>query len=530
MVGAALLARARPTEDDAGAAVQELAWVAAGGAEPGAPGVPGPTRAEGWLGLLEAARRLGTLDAAIVRLQGALGQPPFTVEGRADPLLMVLAHDAMTRALFEAGLGATPPDRALLERALGVQEQLFSRTDLGFDASTLRPIGAEKLALLASHAGPGVALPAGYTLARAIVLARDDAGGEEAARLFTEIAADPAAGATRADALWELAVLRTRPGRPDGAAETRAAHAQAVAALLRLASEFPSHARAPQAIGAAVEFARELDARAEPSGRELYRRALVLATDRYSGHKDAPRWVYERLRLDLQGAPDTAELSAALARLRAIHPGGPLEADLVRVGDRGHAALMGALWDELRRRRAAGAEPALRAWAAAVLVPEARRAAEWAATHGAPSRMRFEADAAMALTESGDPAGLPTLKRLSASGPTPAADSSGGAQGLRLALARSMLLAGETAGAFDLLADIASALDAPPAAPGAPARSDAFWQAWTLMLETLVNQDRAGAQRGAIRAHITRLRAIDAALGGPPWRARIEAVAARVPD
>jgi hypothetical protein len=279
-----------------------------------------------------------------------------------------------------------------------------------------------------------------------------------------------------------------------------------------------------------VEFARGLAEEGAPGAGALYHGALVLATEAFASQKPAPRWAYERVRLDVQGPAETGELSAALARLRAVETGavGGLEEDLVRMGDRGHAALLGALWEEARRRRAAGSAEELRAWAGSVLVPEARAAAAWAVAHGAPSRARFELDVALALTESGDAGGLAALRRMAAS--PGAAAYPGGVQHVRLGLARAELLAGDMAGAFRLLTEIASALDAPAAEPGAPARRETFWHAWTLMLETLVAQDREGAQRGAIRAHITRLRSIDAGLGGEPWARRIGAVAARVAE
>ena len=88
----------------------------------------------------------------------------------------------------------------------------------------------------------------------------------------------------------------------------------------------------------------------------------------------------------------------------------------------------------------------------------------------------------------------------------------------------------EKAGAFPLLNEVAGALDAPPAdgAPGAPVRPQGFWQAWTLMLELLKEEDKDGSRGGAIAAHIKRLEATDPGLGGEPWKSRIEAVRTKV--
>jgi hypothetical protein len=130
---------------------------------------------------------------------------------------------------------------------------------------------------------------------------------------------------------------------------------------------------------------------------------------------------------------------------------------------------------------------------------------------------RFELDLAEAMLEAGDAGALAVFKRLQAQeGTLP-----GGAPRVRLGLGRAEMLAGSTAGAFAALREAATRLDAPPASGSGPARVDAFWHAWTLMLELLQTQNADGTRSGTIRAQIKRLEAIDADLGGEPWKGRI---------
>jgi hypothetical protein len=97
----------------------------------------------------------------------------------------------------------------------------------------------------------------------------------------------------------------------------------------------------------------------------------------------------------------------------------------------------------------------------------------------------------------------------------------GGQARLDLARARAHLAVDQSAEAFALLRDLASALDAQGD------RTDTFWHAWTLMLEILAQRAAEGesADADAARSNIARLRLLDPVLGAEPWRSRIEAAA-----
>jgi len=91
-----------------------------------------------------------------------------------------------------------------------------------------------------------------------------------------------------------------------------------------------------------------------------------------------------------------------------------------------------------------------------------------------------------------------------------------GAPGAAIARAEALFLAGRDADAFPLFREIAGSTSAPP--------GDAFWRAWSRMLQMLARRDEPG-DADTIARQITRLRAKDPALGGDPHRRRIEALA-----
>ena len=147
-----------------------------------------------------------------------------------------------------------------------------------------------------------------------------------------------------------------------------------------------------------------------------------------------------------------------------------------------------------------------------------RRAVRYAERHNARPRAALLVELGEAELDAGDPGrAMPLLVRAASLGePIP-----GGTARLDLARARAHLAVGQSAEAFELLRDLASALDA------AGDRTDHFWHAWTLMLEILAQRAAEGqpADADAARANIARLRLLDPVLGAEPWRSRIEAAA-----
>jgi hypothetical protein len=504
-LAAALLMRRAPTEDgDARTALDELAWVIRAD-------VPATTKAEAWMGMAYAGLAAGRMDTTLQSLRLAGGQEPFTHEGRPEPLLVVLLADATTRALWERGLQEDSDE--LLSRAAATQTALLARDDLGLRPETLRPIVLEKLAIVGAGTERADRVPAAVRLGLAIVLAREPTRHDEAVARFRALADAPGAGDFAADALWEWAVLLTQSTRTSPADRVQAARV-----LTRLARDFPDHPRASDAINAAVAHARAaaVGPDAIPAARAAYLEGLAVATDSFPKLAEIDQWRYERARL-LSERPAGDDLARARTLLEAISPSAAIAPEAGRLLERTHSAILEADFAAIAEKRRQGDEAAARALATDEALPAARRAADWARRVAPEVLAPYRLDLAEAMVDAGVGGAAPIFQQLAPD----EASLPGGPTRVRLGLARALLRDGDSAGAFAQLRDLATRLDAAPPGMESVRRPDAFWHAWTLMLETLQAQDASGAKRGTIRANIKRLEGIDAALGGEPWATRI---------
>ncbi|MFG0284182.1 MAG: hypothetical protein ACF8R7_07140, partial [Phycisphaerales bacterium JB039] len=224
-------------------------------------------------------------------------------------------------------------------------------------------------------------------------------------------------------------------------------------------------------------------------------------------------------RLLVAHQPSAERIEEALGLLDAIDPFATTSAPANELAGALHLRAI-----ELARQRIEGADPASVQARGREVERAARRALTWAEARASPltDRFRLELGEALLARGSGREA-VAYLASISDRG----AGLPGGPARVRLGLARARLLTADDAGAFQDLLELAESLDA-PRGPGEPIRADAFWEAWALLLEILEGQNTMGERSGAIRAHVLRLRAIDPALGGEPWRRRIEDVEARL--
>lgn len=516
-LGAALLMRADPPDaTDIQSAIEEFGWVLTGGPNGQSPaGVSGPARAEAWFGLVNASGALDKLDPLLGQFRPAMSREPFTAGGRPDPLLIVLAADAVTRSWAEQGLRRH--DRAKLDLAVAEQQALLRRTDLGVRAESLRPLAFQKLYLLASRADKSMDLPPAMDLAGAIDAARDSKRRDEAIKRLRAVADSPDAGDFAGDALWEAAVLLTQaqPTPPDRLA--------AGMFLTRLARDFPQSSKAPEAMGAALAYLQSLvRERASVDAAGPYLEALTLVTTNYTSLQNIDTWRYERARMIVDGKGPN--LGVALRVLREVAPGAPIAADATRLCERVQAEVLDTEWKRFAELRKTNGPDALKGHSRDMILPEARRAVDWARSRNAASLDRFRADLADAMTEAGDGSGGATYAELLQKG----SEVPGGSARLNLGRARALLLTSDAAGAFTVLRHLATSLDAPPAGAPPSSRPDIFWHAWTLMLEELSARNEDGSRTGTLRANIRRLESIDGGLGGEPWKSRIAAVAKRL--
>jgi hypothetical protein len=534
-LAAALIERADPPAlSDLQSAAEEVGWVITSSeAASAAPAV----RIEAWQALIHIAASQSRLDAVLNEADAALKKRPFIdPQGRVDALAAVLIADATTRVLWEQGVRERRAEA--LARATKVQESLLARTDLSIRAETLAPLVFDKLAALDLPAESGLSRPSIVTLARAVVAARDPSRREIALAEFQRLADDPESGAYAADALWERCVMLLQP--PKGRTQAPdAARLEAVRSLIALARRFPDHARAPEALSAALLHARALAGIESPAGeapieagtraaaQRSYRDALLLATETLTTLPDINAWRFERARLADQdlasGAISDDDLRGAIVALREIpaEPAKPLSAENTRrLGERLQLALIDRWRERLAVLRQSGSDAEMRALAVEHLAVEAKRASDWAKERQSPLADRFRADAADALVEGGDASAANVYADLLSRN----AIVPGGVSRLELGLGRALLLEAKDAEAFAALKHAAEHDDAPtdPAKPGS--RPEAFWHAWTLMLETLLRQNAATDRSSAIRVHLRRLSTIDPDLGGEPWRSRLARV------
>lgn len=284
--------------------------------------------AQGWLARL---RRVAPGDARADRLDGALRQGAISPAGIEEARALAQAGQADAavaryRQIFGAAL---PPDGYALEYYLAL-----AGTVAGFDEAT------RGLAALAAQDPAGAA-----AAAQARVLTyREDTRRQGITLLARRAALDPADGALLRD--WRQALLWLGPTPADkplydaylalvpGDADVRARYDAATRPQIVAAPAMPAVTPAPAALPVAAT---------QPGVAEAVARGEQL--------RQAGRYAeaYDVLALALGGAPDDAELLAALAKL---YSAGGMHAEALRL----HAALLSrAPADDQRVEDAVGA-------------------------------------------------------------------------------------------------------------------------------------------------------------------------------
>jgi len=252
--------------------------------------------------------------------------------------------------------------------------------------------------------------------------------------------------------------------------------------------------------------------------RRAYEKALVVATEEYPALDQIDLWRYERARLLCEpeggGQPTEADADKALELLERASGTTSATADKLR--ERVGAGILDRGFARVNELRATGNEAGVRSLAHERLLPVARKMVELASARKSPMLMRFTLDRADAMVEAGERGAGPEFKAIVAH----ESELPGGFVRVRLGWARALIVEGDPAKAFQHLLEVTKRLDAGEGS----ARPREFWFAWTLMLELLQEENKGGARSGAIRAHIKKLEAIDAGLGGEPWNGRIAKV------
>ncbi len=435
---------------------------------------------EARLAILLTARNAAERAAATDALHKSLDAEPFTVDRLPDPLWRLAAAEAVARTRL--------PEPSLAPTALNDLLVLASDPELMRDPARRRALIYAKVARATDPYASQIdwpAMPAEAAFARAAILARAASTWNEALDLFELVTRRQDAGALRAEALWESAIIL----RVHNTDESRA---RATVLLEQLARDYPDSPRAPDAIAAAVADAAASNSDM-PEAFELD--VLRLAIEYYGSHPQADLW---RVKY--------AERIQGIDRLDVLEP--------VTPGTTEGTAAAALYLQTVRELLAQDAQPRER-------VALLRLAVAMAERHDARPRAALLVDLGEAELDAGDPGrAMPLLVR-AASRKEPV---DGASERIDIARARAHLAVAQSPEAFTILRDVASRLDA------AAQRDDRFWHAWTLMLEILA--DRADAGQGAgvqdARAHLGRLRLIDSGLGGEPWSTRLRAVRQRL--
>jgi len=461
-----------------------------------------PAYAEAWFGLVASAGSGEQLDQVLGALAQARTAPPFVVDGRADPLLQMLASDAITRSLLDR----TPTNQALLTRAVAEQARLASRTDLGLERSDLLSLALARLGPRIDASAPLDRLPPIATLARAVHLAARQPDVPKALDLLDGLARRPDAGPLAAEALWEAAAILLDSDEP-------ARRLGGVQRLIQLAADRPDWPRSEMALIAAVQHAEQLATLPDAPGGadEAWASALRLAIERLADDSRADVWRVDLGALELEAGHALDAMDA----VEAIGRDSPMGERARSVYTPAIVSALESAWDQFRSARLTSADRA-RALARERLVPLAQRGLDWTHDHGGDSEGgladRLRLDLGLAQVEAEQPAeALATLESL-----RPQAIDEADQIRLDLAMGRAQLGTGHTREGFARLRGLGDRLE------GVDPLPEAFWQAWTIMLETLGADNTDGRRTPTIVAHLARLRSLDPELGGPPWKTRLE--------
>lgn len=574
VLAAALLLEPRGLDELRNAAREQLDWVAQRAGQAWGGDAPDPGAAVGRLTATQA--RMGEILAT--RPPVSLDDARHEVERVAKEntgsggaaLLIAEAHARLILAdpAKRLGSGAERASTAS-EIVLDAYRAMPDESDAQHAArERVRFAAYEKVAALA----PGLAtspeaMSPEMALASAVVLSRRsaekaDADASAQAAVLLEslvIRGEPAVPAPlKADALWELASLKSRSEDP-------AQNIRAMEALFDLASTKSDKAgdaggtrsgwggrRAAKAVAAGVQLGRfvaaqdatkkdaALSQRLRRSYRPLLQMMLAQSPAEADAHETAETvspdvWRAELASVVLSDAlavsktPDHAAITLATLDEVMMLMKPVRDAEVLAQG--GEATVQRA-FDAVRAGVPTGEGDKGVSLREQIGIQE--RELAWRLDHADPVASVTRLRLAELLLDAGDKAALAHLPQLTdADGPRPGVDP----LRFRLALARADRLDGKRDEAFQRLLAIAGELDRPVGVEGQAGyspRPELFWASWCEMLEILAldnlrrgtpgGDEGEGDRSATIRLHIRNLQLIDPALGGSPWAKRIHAV------
>ncbi|MFG0329108.1 MAG: tetratricopeptide repeat protein [Phycisphaerales bacterium] len=254
--------------------------------------------------LLEVDRAAadGGSQAALARLDQLALQSWIT----NDPFAALIVADQEVRQRLGQRIGVWrfDGDWDRLVSAATAYDEFIEDPAIELPREAREALVMDRLARLTPADAPPESLPPMLVVAQADRLLREGADALVAVDRLRALLARASTGAPERDASAYARALRLLAGEALRVDDRR----EAAELLLRLASDFPTHAAAPDAARSAASIARSLyhDER-DSETTDLYRRALTELTDRYSAVESIDEWLYERARLLLdESRPDEA--------------------------------------------------------------------------------------------------------------------------------------------------------------------------------------------------------------------------------
>ncbi|MCA9278298.1 MAG: hypothetical protein H6815_06535 [Phycisphaeraceae bacterium] len=433
---------------------------------------------------------------------------PFALVNGSTQVFRVLAYDARTRFLMTRATSVTGNSAlhdAFIARACSTQIQLLD-DDLALDPDQLRALVMQRLRTMTTSVSETPSLP---PLAELCAIAtRASAGKNPAyfASMMQTLADRQDAGDTRAQALWEAAVLHMRANTsshelPDTSIDL----------LCALATEFPYHELTPRALSAVLPVLhdRVTSGTGTQEQRDMYSKLLELASHT-SEVIEADYWKYELARMLLDNRPqwDTTDLSRAMDLLVSIDTQS-------QTSEQARTLYIATIMDQLTQLDVSAEEDASKIAAQATVALQ--QLTNWNDANGKNSFHLRQLRAHAWLTIN-DPRAVKELELLSSQDKASMQSMPDQGWSVRVLYAKALLNHDQMERAFDVARTIASELDADPVDPSQSARPVYFWQAWEIMLRVLAmraerDPSTRDATLGTMRTQMLRLRQIDPSLG-----------------
>ncbi len=439
----------------------------------------------------------------------ALESPPFAdASSPADPALVVLAIDVMSRRATKLAHASSPTDPAWTRFAIDQILNLRTRAELSLDDDQREALILDRIDRVIEPAMDLSYLQPEATLA----MARRRLGGDDprsAETLLRDILVRDDADHLVPSALIALTDLLRR----DTEIVRRA---QAPMMLMLLIEGWPDAPQATDAAQRALFLSRDILKRSRASERSValnHYHQILRDAKKIEDLENQGYWFaqHDGVLLELAKLHDSNFSLHLLEQIRPGSPEGPRAVAMYRPIVRSSIEEMHEL------HRATRGVPGREEDAEVSLEAGERHARNALALYTAHGVVNDTAQERASLATTYRLMGLPRREIEALEDLLPYAEQlDDGSAGVQIRIATTQRELGEDAGAFTRLRRLTQS--AQPA-------DESFWHAWAMILDILRDQNADGDRTGTILAHIAMLRTLDEDLGDEPWRSQILEIA-----